>query len=368
MRILYIITGLRHGGAEKLLYLTCKYLGRMPEILVDVIYFDPYAPMLPLFTQLDIKPHLIKHNIMLIPRLMQSIHKGKYTIIHTHLIHADIEGRLAAFLASSPKKTAIFTTAHGTEWFRWRPDLYCKTVRLVDRWLSRPQRSHVIAISQSVREVLIKNQRISQDKIHLLYNAIELLAPALVQKKNLNNSILRLLFVGRLSAEKNIPCLLRALYLVRDLPISLTVVGEGKMKNILQNMIVSLNLKSRVELPGATLDTHEYYDNHDVLILPSSSEGLGIVILEAFNHGMPVIGSDVDGIKELLNDGRGLLFANDDHEQLAEKIKLLYHDRELRTRLGQYGLTYVRKNHDVQEYVIKLVSLYQDAVGSLLKI
>jgi glycosyltransferase involved in cell wall biosynthesis len=146
------------------------------------------------------------------------------------------------------------------------------------------------------------------------------------------------------------------------LPVSLTIVGEGKMAADLQALIKKLGLHDKVSMPGATVDTESLYASCDVLILPSTSEGLGIVILEAFCHGLPVIGSDVEGINELLRDGRGLLFPNDNHIELAACIRQLQTSKKLQNDLSAVAFAYVRENHDIRVYVQKLFSLYQHAL------
>ena len=364
LHVLYIITGLRYGGAEKLLYHTCKYLQAEYPIKIEIMYFDSYAPLSVLFSDLGIDTILIQKNVWLLPRIINFLLKRHFSLIHTHLIHADILGRLAAFLTTNRKTTAIFATAHGTEWFRWKKSIYCALVRLVDRWLALPKRSHIIAISQSVRDILVHGQGIPLDKINLLYNAIEIPEISLREHRH-EFKPLRLLYIGRLAPEKNIPCLLRALESIKGLPLTLTIVGEGKMEENIRSLIEAMSLHEYVRLEGATLSPDNYYADHDIFVLPSSSEGLGIVILEAFSHGLPVIGSNVDGIKELLADNRGLLFKNDDHHHLANQIKLLYDRPELRRTLAKNGFYYVKRYHDIRDYAARLYQVYQESLAGL---
>ncbi len=364
MKIAYLITGLRYGGAEKLLYVTCKHLLKLGKASVVVVYFDPYAPMQPLFDGIGVETRCIKRNLFTMFRLAKLIRERDIDVVHTHLIHADIYGRIAALLPFQKKDLKIFSTAHGTEWFRWRKSIYCAMVRRLDRWLSLPENSHIIAISASVRDMLIMNEGIAADKITLLYNAVEVpdaLPPCLPREAHVP---FRILYVGRLAPEKNIPCLLRAVARLRDIPVTLTIVGEGKMADALADEIIKRDLTHRVELVGASLTPEVFYASHDLFVLPSLHEGLGIVILEAFCHGLPVIGSRVDGIVELLDQDRGLLFDPDDDAQLASHIWMLSRDAEMYQILRQRGFEYVSTTHGIGNYVQALMQIYEDMVSS----
>ena len=355
MKILYIITGLRYGGAEKLLYLTCKYLRAVYNAEIRVIYFDPYAPMRSLFAELNIETELIRLDLMLLPSLMKRMRCGDYDIIHTHLIHADIFGRVAALLTANKKKHSIFSTVHDLAEFRWKESVYFSFIRKIDCWLTKPERCHIIAISKSVEILLIHKQNFNPDKITVLYNAIEVNPSS--QFKPSNKTVI-CLYLGRLVKEKNIPCLLNALAILHSPNLVLNIVGEGEEESSLKQMVDDLDLDRYVHFYPATLDVELYYKESDIFILPSSYEGLGIVILEAFSNCLPVIGSNVHGISELLADGRGLLFQNNNAQELAEKIDMLIKDPQKRIYFGRRGYEYVKVHHDIHDYVHKLQLLY----------
>ena len=356
LKILFVITGLRIGGAEKLLLLTCKWLKTKYAVDIKIVYFDPTAPMLPYFESIDITCSQMNRNLTGVFKLIKYISNEKFDIVHTHLIHADIFGRLAAFVA---KSQVVYSTAHGVEWFRTRNSIYCRMIRRIDVWASKPKNSFVIAISNSVRNVL-EQQGIHPNKIKLLPNAIEINKD--LQRARKYNGQLKLLYVGRLSFEKNVSCLIHAFYKVRDLDVSLTIVGDGDCKKRLEALVNSLNLNSKVLFAGAQYDIENFYLEHDVLVLPSLNEGLGIVILEAFDYGLAVIGSNVDGITELLSDNRGVLFKSNDHQELAKKILLFYNNPDLIQSFKDRGKKYVSENHNIETYTEKLYSFYKESL------
>jgi len=219
---------------------------------------------------------------------------------------------------------------------------------------------HIIAISDSVKEMLVQRQHYKPSKIKVLYNAIEISDTP--ERKEVIESSIRCLYIGRLVKEKNLPCLLEAMLLLREEPVELTIVGEGTEEESLKALAGTLGISGSVQFVPATLETGQYYSSHDVFILPSSLEGLGIVILEAFGFGLPVIGSNVHGIRELLAENRGLLFDVNDARGLATQIETLVTNPQLRIEYGRRGHDYVIKNHDICVYVRRLHDIYHLAL------
>lgn len=353
MKILYIITGLHYGGAEKLLYLTCKWIITKFDAKIDIMYFDPEAPMLPRFALLAVRCTQINRSLKGFLTLTLYLKKNRYDVIHTHLIHADILGRIAALLSGT--KRNVFTTVHGTEWFRRENSLYPRIIRFADRLLSLPPNHFIIAISKSVQNILIVNEKINPQKITLLYNAVEVSHPLTKSP----TGTFKILYVGRLSPEKNIPCLISALNNFPDDNISLTLLGDGGEREKLVELVERLDLQKIVTFAHGRIDIDSFYQTSDVLVLPSQYEGLGIVILEAFSHAMPVIGSNVEGIAELLCDGRGLLFESNNSLHLKSKLIWLRERKNEQSNLGKAGHQFVTKFHNIENYVSILMRLYK---------
>jgi glycosyltransferase involved in cell wall biosynthesis len=144
---------------------------------------------------------------------------------------------------------------------------------------------------------------------------------------------LRLLFVGRLSAQKNVARLLDAMSLVRE-PVRLRIVGDGELREKLEARAAELGLKD-VEFSGGLLgeDLVRAYADADAFVLPSDKEGMPLVALEAMAASLPVVATDVPGNAELLG-GVGLLAAPEP-AALAAAVDSLAADPELRRRLAR---------------------------------
>ena len=159
---------------------------------------------------------------------------------------------------------------------------------------------------------------------------------------------LRLLFVGRLSKEKGVQILIHALKKLNNKDVLLTVIGDGKERGAIENLIDCCGLSETIDFKGYVgwgKEIFSYMAMADCLILPSYSEGLGMVLLEAMANGTAVIGSRVGGIPEIIKDGyNGYLFEIGDADRLASRIKILFEDRELLAELSMNAIKVAKRN------------------------
>jgi glycosyltransferase involved in cell wall biosynthesis len=183
----------------------------------------------------------------------------------------------------------------------------------------------------------------------------------------------RILFVGRLVKRKGVTHLIEA---VRRLPAELgahlTIIGDGPEHATLAVQVHDGGLDGRVDMSGRVPESalREAYAASDVLVLPSivdargDTEGLGVVLLEAMSYGVPVVGSDIGGITDIIENGEsGLLVPPADAEQLARALERLARDPSLADRLGAAGEHRVRTAFGWPEIMGKWEECY-GAVGA----
>lgn len=162
----------------------------------------------------------------------------------------------------------------------------------------------------------------------------------------------RFLYVGRLSAEKGVVRLInafdRALKISND--ISLVIVGSGELSEKILNLISEKKMESNVKLVGECDNPYPYMRWADVMVLPSYYEGQPLVIGEAFSLGLPIIATNSDACKEMLNDGEfGLVVENSEdgifnglYQAMSQQdFKCLY------TRKSKAGLTSINTCFDI---------------------
>jgi glycosyltransferase involved in cell wall biosynthesis len=142
----------------------------------------------------------------------------------------------------------------------------------------------------------------------------------------------------RLDARKGLPYLLQAMAQLRsDLPdVRLLIGGAGEDRSALEREAHSLGLMGCVEFAGAVSDSAQFYRRLDLFVLPSLDEAFGLVVLEAMAAGLPVVGTRVGGIPELLEDGvQGRLVAPGDSQALAGAIRQLCQDPIRRMQMAE---------------------------------
>ena len=164
-----------------------------------------------------------------------------------------------------------------------------------------------------------------------------------------------ILYAGRLIEWKGVEYLIRALPEVigKHPEAKLVVVGSGPYKRDLVSVTETLNLQDKVTFLNAVSQEElvRYYSIADVFVLPSivndegETEGLGVVLLEAMASGVPVIGTDVGGIPDIIRDQEtGLLVQQKSPGDLAEKINRVFTDEDLRQRLSEKGHSFVMEH------------------------
>ena len=165
-----------------------------------------------------------------------------------------------------------------------------------------------------------------------------------------------ILFVGGLEQVKGVKFLIEAFAKISDeFPdFKLVLIGAGSELNNLKSQISNLKLEGRIEFTGKLFleETKNIMRNCYCLVLPSLSEGLGRVLMEAMALSKPVIGSNVGGIPDLISDGQnGFLFEMGDAGQLAEKLRLLLASPELAKTMGNNGKIMVEARFSNAKYI-----------------
>lgn len=169
--------------------------------------------------------------------------------------------------------------------------------------------------------------------------------------------------VARLVPVKGIDYLIRAIALLSQLNnrISLLVIGDGPQRSDLEKLASELGLRDKVKFLGAL--PHEqiplYLNAADIFVQPSLHEGLGIALIEAMSCGIPVVGTRVDGILDIIEDGEnGFLVPPKDSEALAEAVKRLFADEDIRSRFITKGLETVKDKFQWDDVLPKIEEVY----------
>lgn len=254
--------------------------------------------------------------------LIDLVKKGEFETLFSFLIHANfVASRAARALKTLRCLQSIQTTQVRPRWHWWiQSRIHAAAAR-------------IIVPSESVATRAVERARVPREKIIVIPNAIDAQRFADVQRSPAKDGEFRVGFVGRLDPIKSIPDLISSIAL---LPANarLSIFGEGAMRGTLTELIARLGVADRVTLRGAIRDPREAYKEIDALVLPSQSEGFGLVLIEAMAAGIPVIGTDVDGIRDVVSGGQnGLLVEHGKPDQIASAVNRIMTEPALRNSL-----------------------------------
>ena len=178
---------------------------------------------------------------------------------------------------------------------------------------------------------------------------------------NLNKESLIVLFTGRLTPQKALPVLLRAMQQGRSIlpDLHLLLVGHGEEETALQALTDELGLRQNVTFVGAVNNIHPYLAASDIFVLPSLAEGISNSLLEAMSCGLPCIATSVGGSSEVLGDGKyGILVPVNDVAELAAALIRLGLDVVERNRIGNEARCHILKRYDMGIVGKKYLDLY----------
>jgi len=180
-----------------------------------------------------------------------------------------------------------------------------------------------------------------------------------------------ILTVGRLVEKKCHECAIKVVSRLVDHKINFQylIAGEGPLKNKLESLVLELNIKDRVKFLGAVdqEDVIKLYQQADVFFLPSitgkdgDQEGIPVVLMEAMAMGLAIVSSKHSGIPELVQEGiSGFLLDEGDIDGLADRLKYLMEQPEIRHRFGENGRCFVHKHYNINYLNSRLDDIFSD--------
>lgn len=264
--------------------------------------------------------------------LEKLIKKEDIDIIHGHYL---FPAGAAAVEVGKEHNIKTYVTAHGSDMFELYKSqpLMRSTIRKV-----LENADGVFAVSNALRHEIIATGVVGiADKTRISWNSVDINKFS----NKINNSFKDeykltdkpiVLFVGNLIKRKNVDSLLEAKKIANN-DYYLVIVGDGPLFKKLRKKVEDENIRD-VIFTGSRNDVEEIIPSCDVLILPSFSESFGLVLIEALACGKPVIGSNVGGISEIINDDVGLLINPNKISSIAKAVDNIVNDEKLRLVLS----------------------------------
>jgi len=294
--------------------------------------------------------------------LYRVLRARQINMLVTHGYKSNVVGRIASWAAGIPE----IAVSRGWTGENDRIQLYEKIDRVFLRLADA-----VVAVSEGQRKKILACG-VRPDKVRVIHNAIDLGAyPGPAEKSvraelGIPQTAILVATAGRLSPEKNHLGLVEAAkHVLAMLPdVYFVVFGEGFLRPELEKAVAKAGIGHRFFLPGFRSDVRSFLHEIDIFVLPSHTEGLPNVVLEAFACRKPVVATKVGGTPEVVQqDENGFLVPAGEMNQFAEAILKLASDPKLRRNMGDNGFEHVLAAFDYPGQTDAYVDVYSELLG-----
>lgn len=308
-------------------------------------------------------------NPLAVKQLHKYIKNNDIDILHTHYYKTDIIGLLARINTGCK----IISTPHG---WTAKADFKLRCYEQLNKILL-PFVDIVSPLSRELFDSLYSykiNRMIykfcKNNNICLILNGVDVseiddvqcVSPIL--KEWADNAFV-VGYIGRLVNGKGLDVMLKSIaYMGDSFEIKVALVGDGPLRDELEDMASSLGLQDRVKFYGFQEKRLEFLKGFDLFVLPSLSEGIPRCLMEAMAAGVPVVASDIPGCRNLIrHDDTGLLFASEDSHSLAKAVLDLAGNPSKRLRLAANGGAFVRRQFSAERMAREYEELYLNLIG-----
>lgn len=347
------------GGTENVVLQLCEILrpvvkkvvvcscGGVNEKLLQTMEIRHY-------TIPDIEKKDLKTILLTLSRVKNIIKKEKITIVHVH-------HRMAAFYTALLKiqnsNLTFFATAHNT---------FTDKVGLTK---FAYKKASVIACGKEVKANLVNYYHLSEDKVIVIHNAIkpytESIKPDVYLEKLKKDGYIIVGNIGRLSEQKGMEYFIDSYKKVCESvdKLKYVIVGQGENEQSLKRRVEEENNQENIVFLGYRSDIQNIIAQMDYIVLSSLWEGLPLTPIEAFSVHKPVIGTAVDGTKEIIENGKnGFLIAPRNALAIAERVIELAQNENKRAVMGEYAYMTYKEKFDFSVFEAKILSFYKQRI------
>ena len=302
-RVLHVIDSLDLGGAQVVLENLIRH-GDNARFEFEVAAMHGRGQMWDRLAALGVPMHSLSHHHkvpLYVPRLAWRCITRRYDVVHTHLLAANVIAKpVAAFCGVKVRINHDHCNDKLTDPRKWALPADTFTNLLS---------THIVAVSESTRDFLVRHERIDAEKVTTIHNGIDTAAycprpemrAAAREKWGLPHDAFIVGGIGRLTHQKNFELFLNVAAEITN--AHFVIGGTGEDESALRAQVARLGLGDRVRFLGYVGDMPALWPALDCLLLTSRYEGLPITILEAMACGVPIVASNLDGMREILRDG-----------------------------------------------------------------
>ncbi len=290
--------------------------------------------------------------------------KSQIDIVHVPYV----SNSLLAFPLLLAKKLfgiRYLISIHGGGMYEWKQNMFHKSFF--------KEANTIVAASTILKEEYEKRSKRKIKVIPPLIPFLKSIIPKNELRKTYGFSDLDLIILslGSIKPIKGSDILLKAFlnlkkeYIEKN-HLKLFYVGDGETKKSLKAIVKKASFEEYVKFYGLISYERvpEIYKLTDIYVIPSLFEGTPKSLLEAMFNNLPIIGSDTNGINNVITHNKnGLLFKTSDVQDLTNKLKTLVEDSDLRERLGRAANVYVRENYNYEKTLFKFIEAYKSVIN-----
>jgi glycosyltransferase involved in cell wall biosynthesis len=361
LRVLQLIPTLDRSGAEKQMVLLAKGLPR-DRFHVEVAALTRLGPLELELQDAGIPVTAIGKQFKVDPIALFNLNRflkvRSFDIVQTWIFAANTYGRVAARIAHVPIVVVAEMAVDV-----WKGRFNRSVDRHLAKWCDR-----LVGNSRAVVE-FYEQIGVPREKLALIYSGTDDEEPAQTDPRAIRTALgfkaeaPLILFAGRLAEQKRVADLLKALVLLQYVePDARTlIVGDGPLRDHLEEVSQAYHLDSRVRFLGHREDVPELMAASDLVVLPSAFEGLPNVVLEAMRLRKPVIATAAPGTTEVVVDGQtGLLVPIGNPPLLARAMRDVIRNPVVAAQFAEAGRARVEKQFRVATMVAQFAELYEE--------
>lgn len=332
MKILQVIPYFCFGGAETMCENLCYALTAQGHEVTVVSLYGEHTPISRRMEDAGIRIRYLDKklglDLSMVPKLTQIMKEEKPEVVHTHL---DVikYAVAAAKLAGIPR--CVHTVHNVAE-----KEAEGKAQKIINGFYFRWGWSVPVALSPEVQTSIASFYGLKKEQVPVAYNGVDL-SRCLPKESYSQKECFHILHIGRFNEQKNHELLLQVFGRLShtNSNLHLDLIGEGELRQRIENMVREMGLETRVTFHGAQSNVYPYLRQADLFLLPSRYEGIPMTIIEAMGTGLPIVASAVGGVPDMLQNGVDGFTVPCEEGQICAACHALIEDEALRERLGR---------------------------------
>ena len=296
------------------------------------------------------------NDLLAVKELENHLRSFSPNIISAHSAKAGMITRIACFKAKIP----CIYTAHGWSYISGGGQCSKLIFTALEKALA-PLSKRIITVCETDREFAIRKGIASEKKVTTIHNGMPSVDSVTLGSTGLPKSDdPTIIMVARFEAPKDHETVIKALSSIKDLSWNLQLVGDGPLQEKVRDMVKEYEMESRVSFLGRRQDVAALLATADIFTMISDVEGFPRSILEGMRAGLPVISTNVGGVKESVTDQEtGYIIEPRDHERLSRRLKQLIESKALREKMGAKGLEDFEAHFTFEAMATSTLALYK---------